>query len=63
MAKVEIEGVGVVEVDDSFRDLSIADQQKTINEIRDAKLNRPSSLAEVISAPARGLNVGVLSDF
>tara|TARA_R100000406_G_scaffold51984_1_gene35344 strand:+ start:2797 stop:5568 length:2772 start_codon:yes stop_codon:yes gene_type:complete len=63
MARVEIEGVGVVEVDDSFRDLSIADQQKTINEIRDAKLNRSSSLAEVISAPARGFNVGVLSDF
>ena len=62
MARVEIEGVGIVEVDDSFRDLSKADQQKTIGEIRDAKLNKASSFFEVISAPARGFNVGLLAD-
>ena len=62
MARVEIEGVGIVEVDDSFRDLSLADQQKTIGEIRDAKLNKASSFSEVISAPARGFNVGFLAD-
>jgi hypothetical protein len=62
MARVEIEGVGVVEVDDSFRNLSTADQQKTISEIRNAKLNQSSSFSEVISAPARGFNVGFLAD-
>lgn len=62
MARVEIEGVGVVEVDDSFRNLSTDDQQKTISEIRNAKLNQSSSFSEVISAPARGFNVGFLAD-
>lgn len=63
MARVEIEGVGVVEVDDSFRELSEADQQKTVNEIRNAKLNQPSSFSELVSAPFAGFNVGLLSDF
>lgn len=63
MARVEIEGVGVVEVDDSFRKLSEADQQKTVNEIRNAKLNEPSSFSELVSAPFAGFNVGILSDF
>lgn len=63
MARVEIEGVGVVEVDDSFRKLSEADQQKTVNEIRNAKLNEPSSFFESESAFFKGFNVGILSDF
>ena len=33
MVEVEIDGVGVVELDDSFIELSAQDKQKTINEI------------------------------
>ena len=62
MARVEIEGIGVVEVDDSFRDLSEADQQKTLSEIRDARLNKPSSFSQLVGAPIRGFNVGALAD-
>tara|TARA_A100000172_G_scaffold78403_2_gene63956 strand:+ start:1626 stop:4409 length:2784 start_codon:yes stop_codon:yes gene_type:complete len=62
MARVEIEGIGVVEVDDSFRDLSEADQQKTLSEIRDASLNKPSSFSQLVGAPIRGFNVGALAD-
>ena len=62
MARVEIEGVGIVEVDDSFRDLSASDQQKTINEIREKRLNKPSTISQLIAAPIQGFNVGVFAD-
>ena len=62
MARIRIEGVGIVEVDDSFKDLSTAEQQQTVAEIKQAKLSQPSSALQVASAGGKGFNVGLLAD-
>tara|TARA_R100001163_G_scaffold27533_2_gene22275 strand:+ start:5796 stop:8495 length:2700 start_codon:yes stop_codon:yes gene_type:complete len=62
MVEVEIDGIGVVELDDSFTELSKEDQQKTINEISAKVGTRKSSDLAKASAYAKGFNVGSLSD-
>jgi|14BtaG_2_1085337.scaffolds.fasta_scaffold02047_2 hypothetical protein len=62
MIKVEIDGVGIVELDDSFSELSPAEQQKTVNEISAKYTPRRSSDIEKAGAVAAGFNTGVLAD-
>jgi hypothetical protein len=62
MIKVEIDGVGVVELDDSFSELSPAEQQKTVNEISTKHAPRRSSDLEKAGAVAAGFNTGALAD-
>ena len=62
MVTVEIDGVGTVELDDSFSDLSPEEQQKTINEISARQRNVRSTDLEKASAIASGFNVGALAD-
>lgn len=62
MVEVEIDGVGVVELDDSFTKLSPQDQQKTVNEISARHNRRRSTDIQKASAAAKGFNVGALSD-
>lgn len=62
MVEYEIDGIGVVELDDSFTELSKEDQQKTINEISAKVGTRKSSDLAKASAYAKGFNVGSLSD-
>jgi len=62
MVTVEIDGVGTVELDDSFSDLSPEEQQKTINEISARQRNVKSTDLEKASAIASGFNVGALAD-
>jgi hypothetical protein len=63
MVEVEIDGVGVVELDDSFIELSAQDKQKTINEISAKFKPRRSTDLQKAEAAAKGFNVGTLSDF
>lgn len=62
MIKVEIDGVGVVEFDDSFSELSPAEQQKTVNEISAKYTPRRSSDLDKAGAVAKGFNTGFLAD-
>jgi len=62
MVIVEIDGVGTVELDDSFNELSPEEQQKTVNEISAKQGNPKSSDLEKASAIASGFNVGALAD-
>ena len=62
MIKVEIDGVGVVELDDSFSELSPAEQQKTVNEISTKHAPRRSSDLDKAGAVAKGFNTGFLAD-
>ena len=62
MARISIEGLGAVEVDDAFLKLLPADQQKTIAEIIQASKKRPSTAMEKANMVARGFNVGLLAD-
>ena len=62
MIKVEIDGVGIVELDDSFSELSPAEQQKTINEISAKYTPRRSSDLDKAGAVAKGFNTGFLAD-
>jgi hypothetical protein len=62
MIKVEIDGVGIVELDDSFSELSPAEQQKTVNEISAKYTPRRSSDIEKAGAVAAGFNTGALAD-
>ena len=62
MARISIKGVGSVEVDDAFLELSPAEQQKTLAEIVQASKKRPSTAYQKASAGARGFNVGLLAD-
>jgi hypothetical protein len=62
MVIVEIDGVGTVELDDSFSDLSPEEQQKTINEISARQSKPKSSGLQKASAAAKGFNVGALAD-
>ena len=62
MVIVEIDGVGTVELDDSFSKLSPEEQQKTVNEISARQSNPKSSGLQKASAAAKGFNVGALAD-
>jgi len=62
MVIVEIDGVGTVELDDSFSELSPEEQQKTINEISARQSKPKSSGLQKASAAAKGFNVGALAD-
>jgi len=78
MATVEIDGVGVVELDDSFLELSEADQKNTIDEIfaKHSSASKPkprlspvaakaletSSGLEKANAMAKAVNTGFLAD-
>lgn len=62
MVIVEIDGVGTVELDDSFSELSPEEQQKTVNEISAKQGNPKSSGLQKASAAAKGFNVGALAD-
>ncbi len=62
MVIVEIDGVGTVELDDSFSELSPEEQQKTVNEISARQSNPKSSGLQKASAAAKGFNVGALAD-
>lgn len=62
MIKVEIDGVGIVELDDSFSELSPAEQQKTVNEISAKYTPRRSSDLDKAGAVAKGFNTGFLAD-
>jgi len=75
MVIVEIDGVGTVELDDSFSELSPEEQQKTVNEISARQSNPKSSgmmdtIRSVVydkdvqkaGAAAKGFNVGALAD-
>ena len=62
MVTVEIDGVGTVELDDSFSELSPEEQQKTVNEISAKQRNLKSTDLEKASAIASGFNVGALAD-
>jgi hypothetical protein len=62
MVTVEIDGVGTVELDDSFSDLSPEEQQKTVNEISVKFKGRRSTDLQKVGAAAKGFNVGALSD-
>ena len=62
MIKVEIDGVGIVEFDDSFSELSPAEQQKTVNEISAKYTPRRSSDLDKAGAVAKGFNTGFLAD-
>lgn len=62
MVIVEIDGVGTVELDDSFSKLSPDEQQKTVNEISAGQINPKSSGLQKASAAAKGFNVGALAD-
>ena len=62
MVEVEIDGVGVIELDDSFNELSSEEKQKTINEISAKFKARRSTDLQKAEAAAKGFNVGVLSD-
>jgi hypothetical protein len=62
MVIVEIDGVGTVELDDSFSKLSPEEQQKTVNEISARQSNLKSSGLQKASAAAKGFNVGALAD-
>ena len=62
MVIVEIDGVGTVELDDSFSKLSPEEQQKTVNEISAGQSNPKSSGLQKASAAAKGFNVGALAD-
>ena len=62
MIKVEIDGVGIVELDDSFSELSPAEQQKTVNEISTKYTPRRSSDLDKAGAVAKGFNTGFLAD-
>lgn len=62
MIKVEIDGVGIVEFDDSFRELSPAEQQKTVNQISAKYTPRRSSDLDKAGAVAKGFNTGFLAD-
>ncbi len=78
MATVEIDGVGVVELDDSFLQLSEADQKSTIDEIfaKHSSASKPkprlspvaaraletSSGLEKANAMAKAVNTGFLAD-
>tara|TARA_Y100000114_G_C11758510_1_gene328222 strand:- start:4 stop:2643 length:2640 start_codon:yes stop_codon:yes gene_type:complete len=62
MVTVEIDGVGTVELDDSFSDLSPEEQQKTVNEISAKFKTRRSTDLQKAEAAAKGFNVGSLSD-
>jgi hypothetical protein len=63
MVTVEIDGVGTVELDDSFSNLSPDEQQKTVNEISAKFKPRRSTDLQKAEAAAKGFNVGTLSDF
>ena len=62
MVEVEIDGVGVVELDDSFIELSAQDKQKTINEISAKFKARRSTDLQKAEAAAKGFNVGSLRE-
>ena len=62
MVEVEIDGVGIVELDDSFNELSSEDKQKTINEISAKFKAKRSTDLQKANAAAKGFNVGALSD-
>ena len=62
MVTVEIDGVGTVELDDSFSNLSPDEQQKTVNEISAKFKPRRSTDLQKAEAAAKGFNVGTLSD-
>ena len=62
MVIVEIDGVGTVELDDSFSELSPEEQQKTVNEISARQSNPKSSGLQKVNAAAKGFNVGALAD-
>ena len=62
MIKVEIDGVGIVELDDSFSEVSPAEQQKTVNEISAKYTPRRSSDLDKAGAVAKGFNTGFLAD-
>ena len=62
MVIVEIDGVGTVELDDSFSELSPEEQQKTVNEISARQSKPKSSGLQKASAAAKGFNVGALAD-
>jgi len=62
MVEVEIDGVGIVELDDSFNKLSSEDKQKTINEISAKFKVQKSTDLQKANAAAQGFNVGALSD-
>ena len=78
MARVNIDGVGVVELDDSFLQLTEAEKQRTVDEIFAKHSNRSkpkprltpvaaraletSSGLEKANSIAKGINVGFLAD-